>query len=223
MYYTVVISHNQTDYISQFVSRLKSHKIVFVFDNPTQADLNVVHKSGIDYVIMHSMGNRSANRNAGLALIEANYSLSDDDIIEFYDGDRIPLKYSEKDFSDIDVLLYTCEKDKRLLKIKPGKVVTNTLCNPFYSCGFGIKYSAVKKIEDFNDGFLFNSEFKGWGCEDQYLGLQCDKLGLSVYLTDDICLAGQVGGDELSHENYMAVLQQYIDITRSNGLFPNYK
>lgn len=223
MYYTVIISHNQTDYIPRFLSAFNSRKIIFVFDEPTQNDLDIVHGANIDYVIMPKVGNRSANRNAGLLYIEKNNILSDDDIIEFYDGDRIPVKYEEKDFSNIDVLLYTCEQDKRLIKLKPGKVVTDTLCNPFYSCGFGIKYSAVKKIKELNNGTLFNAEFKGWGCEDQYLGLQCNKLGLSIYLTNDICLAGQVGGDELSHENYIDVLQQYIDITRNTGLFPNHK
>ena len=122
--------------------------------------------------------------------------------------------------NNTDVLLYTCENDKRLRKLIPGLVSTNTLCNPFYSCGFAIKYSAIKHIEEINNGNLFNEEFIGWGCEDQYLGLQCAKLELNVVLTTDTVLSGSVGGDELTHDNYGETLQQYVNITIKHGFFP---
>lgn len=178
---------------------------------------------GASAVVMPVAGNRSANRNAGLAYVERVFHPSDADVIEFFDGDRVPVRYTPNFPANADVVLYVCEQDKRLLKLKPGYVQTNTLCNPFYSCGFAMKYGAIGRIEEFNGGCLFNEDFRGWGCEDQYLGLQCAKLGLSVYLSDQVCLAGRVGGDELSHDNYGAVLQQYVDITRANGLFPHKK
>lgn len=221
MLYTVVISHHQSTYINSFGRLFGDRNVVFVFDALTDDDISVIGSyPSFHAVSVIGSGNRSRNRNAGLSYIENNFRPSDDDIIEFFDGDRVPVKYAGPCMSNADVLLYTCENDKRLMKLVPGPVLTNTLCNPFYSCGFAIKYSAIKKIKTINNENLFNEEFLGWGCEDQYLGLQCAKLDFRILLTDMTVLAGSVGGDELSHDNYGDTLQQYIDITLKNGLFP---
>ena len=222
MRYSIIISHEQAEYACRFDSILGDSRLVFVFDAFSGADEEAMRNiPGAASVIMESAGNRSANRNAGLSYVERKFHPADDDVIEFFDGDRVPVTYCPPDMGDADVLLYTCEHDKRLQKLHPGKVTTETLCNPFYSCGFAMRYRAIRKIEELNGGRLFNETFRGWGCEDQYLGLQCAKLGLSVYLDGNVRLEGKVGGDEFLHANYGEILQQYVDITRANGLFPH--
>ena len=221
MIFRVIISHQQTEYIDQFV-KIFGTNLLFVFDDMTGADLDKINQYGVSYIKNEHCGNRTQNRNMGLYEWETRVNLADNDIIEFFDGDRPPIRYDLSSIPpDFDVLLYTCQTDKRLQKLKPGLVNVNMLCNPFYSCGFCIKYSLVKKIYNINRGMLFDESFTSWGCEDQYLGVMCGHIGAKVYLYDNVVLNGQVGGDELSHSDYIKSLQHYIDKLRENGIFPH--
>ena len=223
MPFRIVISHRQTRFIDRFVQTFGSDFLV-VFDDMTADDLDVVNRHNIPYLQNPKMGSRTQNRNMGLYEWESKVNLADNDLIEFFDGDRPPVSYDLSAApTDFDVLLYTCENDKRLQKLKSGLVNVNLLCNPFYSCGFCIKYGLVKKIYQMNDGMLFDESFTSWGCEDQYLGVMCGSLGAKVYLYDNVVLNGQVGGDELSHPDYVKSLQHYIDKLREKNIFPHAK
>jgi len=225
MLYHIVISHNQTEHISKFPKGS-----VFVFDDPTGADTLECDKYGNPYVLVPQTGNRGMNRNAGLSYVLSHYNVVDDDIIEFFDGDRFPKEYNPTkvielmDKHNLSVMLYSCEHDKRHHKIyvplSNGATIvdTGTLCNPFYSCGFAIRVSALKKIMEYNDGYFFEPRFTRWGSEDQYIGLVCDYLNLKVAITLDVMLNGNVGGDELKHPDYRESLQQYIDIVMARNL-----
>jgi hypothetical protein len=223
MHYRIVISHGQTGYIPKFLDVFGTDSnILFVFDAMTDADLHLVQSAGIPYVCVLNEGNRPLNRNTGLRYWEQNAAMRDDDVIEFFDGDRVPVQYLPDSVpDDWDVLLYTCENDRRLEKLKIGKVTTNVLCNPFYSCGFAMKYGAVKKIYGMNDGRLFDESFTQWGCEDQYLGVMCGRAGMNIYLHDGVILSGKVGGDELSHPKYRESLQHYVNRLLEKNIFPH--
>lgn len=223
MHYRIVISHGQTEYIPKFLDVFGTDSnILFVFDAMTDADLHLVQSAGIPYVCVLNEGNRPLNRNTGLRYWEQNAAMRDDDVIEFFDGDRIPVKYMPDSVpDDWDVLLYTCENDRRLEKLKTGKVNTNVLCNPFYSCGFAMKYGAVKKIYGMNDGSLFDESFTQWGCEDQYLGVMCGRAGMNIYLHNGVILSGKVGGDEMSHPKYRESLQHYVNRLLEKNIFPH--
>lgn len=224
MLYHVVISHNQTEHIQKF-----PQGSVFVFDAPTHEDIKECERLGYPYVVVPQTGNRGANRNAGLSYVLNTYKPNYDDVIEFFDGDRFPVQYhpdeilSLMDKHGIKVVLYTCTSDARLQRVcvnPTGATIidTGTLCNPFYSCGFAIRVSAVYEIEAFNGGFLFEPRFTLWGCEDQILGLVCDYLHLDVAITGETLLNGSVGGDSDEHENYRMSLQQYVNMILSRKL-----
>lgn len=226
MRYRVIISHNQTESIRKFQ---RGCPTVFVFDAPTKDDIVECTMMGYDNVIMPVAGNRSANRNAGLACIMHKYDLSDTDAVEFFDGDRFPVVYDADKVSsmlnDTDVLLYTCRDDARFERIavpEEGSVVCDTgrICNPFYSCGFAMKVSAIGKVVAKNggNGHLFEPRFTRWGCEDQYLGIECANIGIRVAITREVVVNGSVGGDSGSHFDYRESLQQYVDLMRENKL-----
>jgi hypothetical protein len=196
---------------------------VFVLDAPTEDDLDICKNNGLLYTVVGSAGNRGKNRNTGLQYIVQHFNLSDDDIIEFFDGDRYIVRSNENaltvlfDQEHVDGVLYTCDNDARLTKYNVpmnGAMVldTGTLCNPFYSCGFGIKYGAIKKIIEYNDGEFFVEIFNKWGCEDQFMGLVCDQLDLNIAITTEIQLNGNVGGDQHAHDDYKESLQHYVDL-----------
>ena len=224
MIYHIVLSHKQTEYINKF-----PENSVFVFDDPSEEDIIYCKRNNITYVISSEKGNRSINRNTGISFILSNYKVSDNDIIEFFDGDRYPTTYNfEKvleliENNSLDIMLYTCKNDMRLSKIYvpiEGAAIidTGTMCNPFYSCGFAIKISAIKKIQEINNGNLFEPSFIYWGGEDQYLGLLCDKLNLKVAITTEVTLNGNVGGDAVSHSNYRETLQNYVNLIIKNNI-----
>lgn len=226
MVYRIIISHGQSAHLAQFPVGVPT---VAVFDAYTDADAQMCHELGYAPVVVPRSGNRGANRNAGLQHLLEGALLAPDDIVEFFDGDRYPVHYPPGRMSwlmgayGLSVLLYTCEQDTRREKIRIGEgstalVDTGTLCNPFYSCGFAMRAGALLDVCRFNGGPLFEPRFTGWGCEDQYLGLVCDRLGLRVALTTEILLRGSVGGDATMHQGYQASLQQYVDLVREKGL-----
>lgn len=224
--YRVIISHNQTEYIMKFPTGTSS---VFVFDAPSAEDIILSTRQMGQAVTMDMAGNRSANRNAGLARILSQFEPDDEDIVEFFDGDRFPVRYKPDVVDrimrehDISCMLYTCETDTRYQKIfvplKGATIVdTGTLCNPFYSNGFAMRVRAIRKVIEFNGGEFFMTSFNKWGCEDQYMGLVCDRLGFRVALTRETQLNGHVGGEEELHPDYRDSLQQYIDLIREKQL-----
>lgn len=226
MIYRIVISHHQAPYLERFS---KSFQFVAVFDNMDSSDKDAVENLGIqDIVAVPQKGNRSLNRNLGYTLLSSVSPLGMDDIVEFYDGDRVPQTYDPEYVertireNNLGVLLYTCEKDTRKSRYLQGEsfriVDTGSIVNPFYSCGFAIKVSALERIREFNGGDFFRTEFTGWGCEDQYTGLVCHHLNIPVGLTDRICLLGDVGGDSDWHLSYRESLQEYINMALANNL-----
>lgn len=220
MIYRVVISHHQQKFIRQFDTT--STPTVFVFDDPNDSGIQECKLLGIDYVVSECEGNRSVNRNRGLSYIMSKFRLLDSDIVEFFDGDRFPVRYSQGfvSQSEFDVLLYVCEDDARLKRLdvpaETTRVDTGRICNPFYSCGFAIKMSAIQRIMNFNGGYLFEPGFTRWGCEDQYLGVECANLGVDVAITREITINGRVGGDSGLHDDYLESLQQYVNLIRAN-------
>ena len=226
MIYRIIISHNQTGSLSRFPSGVPT---VAVFDAYTDADAQCCHDLGIVPVIVPQSGNRGANRNAGLEYLMGGALLAPNDIVEFFDGDRFPTQYSVWSVNSLmrrhslDVLLYTCPSDARTERIaipSDGAMLvdTGTLCNPFYSCGFAMRFSAIDSVLKFNGNHLFEPRFTKWGCEDQYLGLICARLGLRVAITAEILLNGSVGGDADQHDDYKESLQQYVDLIRMRNL-----
>lgn len=227
MVYRIIISHNQSAHIRQF-GRISN--TVVTLDAPTHQDIDACSDMGFVYVVPEYTGNRSNNRNTGLAYIFNTYNVSDTDLIEFFDGDRYPINgYNATNIDTlmadehIDCLLYTCNNDARLTRIYVplegfSIVDTGTLCNPFYSCGFAMRVSAIHKIMTLNEGEFFNTLFKGWGCEDQYMGLLCSVLNLKVAITSMVTLAGSVGGDSYAHSGYRDSLQVYVDLIRKNNI-----
>ena len=224
MIYRIVLSHRQTEYLNKF-----PENSIFVFDEPTEEDILYCKEHNIKYVISPEKGNRSLNRNTGLSFILSNYKVNDNDIIEFFDGDRYPTTYNYENIlslienNNLDIMLYTCSYDTRLKKIfvpLEGATVidTGTMCNPFYSCGFAIKVSAIKKVFEINNNLLFDQSFIYWGGEDQYLGLLCDKLNLKVAITTEVTLNGNVGGDDVNHNNYRETLQNYVNLIIKNNI-----
>lgn len=226
MLYRVIISHNQAEYLSQFPT---GPLTVAVFDAYTDEDAHRCRDLGIRALPIPQAGNRGANRNAGLEYLLNGALLAPDDIIEFFDGDRYPIRYDAWSVHSLirahslDVLLYTCSTDARLQRILlpprgAALVDTGTLVNPFYSCGFAVKFSAIDRILKFNNGYLFEPQLTGWGCEDQYLGLVCARLGLRTAITAEIVLNGDVGGDSDFHPEYRESLQQYLDLAQARNL-----
>lgn len=223
--YRVIISHLQSDSLVAFPS---DENTVVVLDAPTESDLDICARNGFRIRVMMSAGNRSSNRNAGFQRISDLYYPSDTDIVEFFDGDRYPVRY-DPSVMDIlrdgraDCLLYACESDMRRvrygIKGNPVSLVdTGTLCNPFYSCGFAMTVSAIRRVADYNGGNFFEPRFDRWGCEDQYLGLVCSVLGFRVAFTDRIVLHGDVGGDSFRHPDYRRALQTYVDLVRERDI-----
>lgn len=226
MIYRIIISHNQSQSLGKFPAGAPT---VAVFDAPTDADVQRCRECGYEMVTVPQSGNRGANRNAGLQYLLDGALLAPNDILEFFDGDRAPLRYDVWSVNslirayDLDVLLYTCADDARLCRIPIAQggsalIDTGTLINPFYSCGFAMRYAAIDKVLKFNGGKLFEPQFTKWGCEDQYLGLICAKLGLRVAITAEIVLAGVVGGDSDMHPEYRESLQQYIGTIHEKNL-----
>ena len=227
MVYHIIISHRQTEYLCQFPHQ-EASKTYAVFDAVTVEDLRCAERLGIEPVCSESKGNRGHNRNRGLEALVQDRGLQDEDVVVFFDGDRVPSNYGSHTLlsllESLDVLLFTCsEYDARMKKIyvpldSAVRVDTGTLCNPFYSCGFAMRGSAIKAVQQFNGGPLFEPRFKGWGCEDQYLGLVCYHLGLRVGITAGITLRGRVGGDSDRHPEYRESLQTYVDLIREKHL-----
>lgn len=212
----VIISHHQTEFIRKF----PFSDVVYVFDDPTPSDLEAVKCS--PYIIMGKPGNRSANRNAGL-----NYWLNQrpnsNSIIEFFDGDRFPIRYAnpadEMERLGTDILLYPCNKDIRAAYTKPGNpIYIKGPGNAFFSCGFAIRKKAIDKIMKFNQGSFFSEEFKGWGGEDQYMGTVAAHLEISCALSAKTILNGSVGGDEGTHPDYIQAMSTYIKLSIKNGM-----
>lgn len=211
----VVISHLQAEYISRF----DFPDTVFVFDSPTREDLAEVGDR--PFVTMAKAGNRSANRNAGLAYWSSQ--AAGDAIIEFFDGDRFPVRYGdpaiEMESSGADILLYPCENDIRLAYARPGAhLYMKGPGNPFFSCGFAIRRNAIDRIVAFNHGEFFCEEFSGWGGEDQYMGTVAAHLGLKCVLSSHTLLNGSVGGDEGTHPDYIHATTTYIQLVLKNGM-----
>lgn len=226
MLYRVVLSHNQTESIHRFPSGCST---MFVFDAPTEGDVAECCRHGCAYTSVPTAGNRGANRNAGLQKVVEAFRPGPGDYVEFFDGDRYPIKYSPNrvvdlmERHDIQCTLYTCEDDSRFEKIhvpESGATVvdTGTLCNPFYSCGFIMQMAAIQEIMAFNGGYLFEPRFTRWGSEDQYLGLVCDCLKHKVAITREVVLNGSVGGDCGSHQEYRETVQLYVDLIRERNL-----
>lgn len=229
MLYRVVISHRQSEFICKFAGE-RIPPTVFVFDAPTPQDIDACLMAGFAYATVDRPGNRSANRNAGLAAIVERFALHDDDVVEFVDGDRYPVMYSEDKVKyalsagGCDALLYGCECDSRedryhIPKTGVVRVDTGRIFNPFYSCGFAIRMGAIRRVMDYNGGSLFDTRFNRWGCEDQWLGIECSNLGVVVGTTRDILLAGSVGGDSDDHTDYVDSLQLLVDNIIAHG-FP---
>ena len=224
LFYHVVISHGQTEHLGKF-----PEGSVYVFDAITDADMRVCAERSYPYVNVAQPGNRGMNRDAGLSYVLSSYAVSDDDVVEFFDGDRYPTTYRPEavqelmDGHDIGCMLYSCDRDTRhgriYVPLRGATLVdTGTLCNPFYSCGFAMKVGAIRKVMQFNGGSLFEHRFTRWGCEDQYLGLVCERQGIRVALTCETLLNGDVGGDQFTHSDYRESLQQYVDIIREKGI-----
>lgn len=227
MLYRVVLSHNQTENIRKFPGGCST---VFVFDAPTKEDLDECTAHGCSYVLMPVAGNRGANRNAGLQKVLTTFKPNYDDYVEFLDGDRFPITYNPEkvlrimEEHGIQCMLYSCGQDARHEKVyvplEGATIVdTGTLCNPFYSCGFVMRVSAILEVMAFNDGFLFEPRFTKWGSEDQYLGLVCEHLKQKVAITCETLLNGRVGGDSDFHQDYRESLQTYVDLIREHN-FP---
>lgn len=226
MIYQVILSHNQTENIRKFPCGCST---VFVFDAPTKEDLDECAAHGCSYVCLPVAGNRGANRNAGLQKVLNELNPNFDDYVEFFDGDRFPTAYNPDkvirlmEKHNIQSMLYSCEQDTRHKKIdvpSEGAVIvdTGTLCNPFYSCGFIMRVSAILEVMAFNNGFLFEPRFTRWGGEDQFLGLMCEYLKLRVAITNETRLNGRVGGDADQHSDYRESLQTYIDVIREHNI-----
>lgn len=226
MLYRVIISHNQTQNIRQFPGGCCT---VFVLDAPTSEDIDECTAHGCSYVTMSASGNRGANRNAGVQKVLSTFKPSDDDYIEFFDGDRFPTRYNPEkvlsimEMHNIQCMLYSCGTDARHEKIEVPEegatlVDTGTLCNPFYSCGFVMRVSAILGIMKFNKGYLFEPRFTRWGSEDQYIGLICEHLKYRVAITRETILNGEVGGDCDAHQDYRESIQTYVDLIRENNL-----
>lgn len=224
MIYRVIISHGQAEYLGKFPRGVPT---VVVFDEYDNAGVSVCEELRYAHVKSPKPGNRGANRNCGLHYLLDGALLAPDDIIEFMDGDRVPTRYSPWSVNSLfnthklDGLLYTCEADARLEKIHVPEhgallIDTGTLCNPFYSCGFAMRFSAISRILSSTQGSLFDPRFAGWGCEDQYLGLMCDNMGMRIAITAEVQLRGKVGGDAALHPGYRESLQQYLDLARAN-------
>lgn len=227
MIYRVVLSHHQTENIRKFPSGCST---VFVFDDPIQEDIDECNAHGCSHVCMPVAGNRGANRNAGLQKVLSTFKPKPDDYVEFFDGDRFPTTYNPDSVLrlmekyDIHCMLYSCGHDARHTKIyvplEGATIVdTGTLCNPFYSCGFIMRVSAILDVIAFNNGVFFEQRFTTWGNEDQYLGLVCEHLKHKVALTCETLLNGKVGGDSDSHQDYRESLQTYVDLIREHN-FP---
>lgn len=227
MIYRVVLSHHQTENIRKFPSGCST---VFVFDDPIQEDIDECNAHGCSHVCMPVAGNRGANRNAGLQKVLSTFKPKPDDYVEFFDGDRFPTTYNPDSVLrlmekyDIHCMLYSCGNDARHTKIyvplEGATIVdTGTLCNPFYSCGFIMRVSAILDVIAFNNGVFFEQRFTTWGNEDQYLGLVCEHLKHKVAITCETLLNGKVGGDSDSHQDYRESLQTYVDLIREHN-FP---
>lgn len=225
MSYRIIISHHQAEHLSKFPIDLPT---AVVFDAYEDVDAYTCHDLGFQPVIVPQAGNRGFNRNKGLEYLMNGALIAQEDVIEFFDGDRYPVYYNPcavqrlMDRHALDGMLFMCQADTRDNLDVPSSgallVDTGALCNPFYSCGFAMRFNAIEKVLKFNKGCFFESSFDQWGCEDQYMGLVCAHLNLRIGITKEYLLNGSVGGNCDDHPEYRDSLQQYVNLIRARNL-----
>lgn len=111
----------------------------------------------------------------------------------FLDGDRVPSSADDLraavEACQTDVLLLPLEEDGRTPEVFANAY--GRVMNGFYSCGLFIKADALRRVEEFQGGKVFDEELqRWWGVEDTYLGDVCYHLGLTASLTDKVRLRG---------------------------------
>lgn len=199
----VIIGQNEGAHAKNIVRSLPSAwKIVYVADRCTDDTISVLKEENrsnmeiIDTTDMRLEGRQTSFcRNLGLSHCDP---MAD---VLFLDGDRYPV---DGDIFDVitsckhDTLCLPVEKDARTpesYRFNQGRIN-----NGFFSCGVFLKNHAIKMIQQYQNGELFNTSLQShWGIEDTSLGDLVYHFGLSSSLTDKVHLRG--GFDKCQLDN----------------------
>lgn len=197
----VIIGQNQSKYMPKMMNSTNGFVRNWVIDRCSDlSDLYLFENNEKYYKTDESLTGRQTStcRNIGLSMTRRNSN------VLFLDGDRYVTEgdLTQLDNSKYDIELLQLDEDPRS-EIVYDEIYGNVQ-NGFYSCGIFIKRSAIKKIQDFQNGELFSQDIQNhWGIEDTYLGDVCYHLGLTCNLNQDIKLNGKF--DKLELDNLDAI------------------
>lgn len=193
----VSINKGQEASVPAMRTALRGLRSVFVFD---RTDARFPFQSSTETAVWSTGWHGFlAGRMRDLGLLVADSKGFGDEDVLFLDGDKVP----SGDLSELErmpadcVLLGTGATDPREWMHGTGEVERHLLAdiwNGFYSCGLFIRRHAIEKVRQLNGGRLFHPAFDGmYGEEDRYLGDCLCVLGMKVWHTDRITLAGTLG------------------------------
>lgn len=181
-----VISRNQGDSLKKMIYSLRGQ-----LSSPRLIVLDRCEDNSKD--ILESMGENFIEKNygegweAGKVRNVAIDKIGNEDIFLF-DGDRVPSGLSDElcleALDKYDITLMSLSEDHRERDMNVEEFADNKWfgkgANLVYTPGILIRGSAIAKIKEFNQGFVFNPVFDGcWGYEDMSMGDVAAHLGMS--------------------------------------------
>jgi hypothetical protein len=210
MIYPIVISKNQNR-SNDFIAAMPGLDITFVFDrcDPDIPGKNVVYDGSEDEGFLAGL-----MRDLGMLILKQKHELKSDDVILFFDGDRIPLfDVREFEMSCFDAVLFPCEDDPRLVCAEGTNALPDTIqdftefckqpSSPFWTCGLAITYKAAQSSINHFGGRLFHQCFDGlkyW--EDVALGDYLAYSGFKIGMAPAwMCLSGKIIVDVEASKN----------------------
>ncbi len=207
MFKCVIISKDQSKYISYFENELKNIEHVYVIDRPTEE-----YPKNIKAIYNYEGTGFLAGK---MRDIGANYFNYDSDIL-FLDGDKFPIKGNIENLDKIngDIILLPILNDKRKIFLDLPENTTKEYfikdkTNPqnfVYSCGILLRKNFIDYVKNINnDGRIFKEIFDGnFGEEDRFLGDIVSCTGkFKIVITNTIILNGEFNGMKDREESFL--------------------
>lgn len=181
-----VISRDQGAFLKNMVYSLKgqlSSPRLFVLDRCKDNSKEILESLGENFIEKNYGKGFEAGRVRNVAIDE----IGNEDTFLF-DGDRVPSGLSDDLCSEAlekyDISLMPLSEDLRVRHTDVDTFSDNKFfgkeTNMVYTAGILIRGTALAKIKEFNQGFVFNPVFDGcWGYEDSSMGDVAAHLGMS--------------------------------------------
>lgn len=200
----VIIGQNEGAYVQQMYDALKDIQCIenriWVVDRSTDNTTAQLDRLGEMYIKTpnYLQGRQTSYcRNLGLKLTNPK-----NDVL-FLDGDRFPVSGDIEKLANTnyDVVLLKLQNDIRDRLPNWEMCCYGKVINTFFSCGLLISRTAIRQLQAFQNGEVFDTEMQRlWGVEDTYLGDVCFHLQLSATLDEDIRLNG--GFDQTCYTDF---------------------